>query len=62
MGFVGRPPKRLFTTEIKRKLKEWLVKRRRNPYPTRDEKQALAKETGLEYSQVGFILANKNKL
>jgi len=56
MGFVGRPPKRLFTPEIKRKLKEWLVKRRRNPYPTRDEKQALAKETGLEYSQVRKLL------
>ncbi|XP_059472758.1 uncharacterized protein LOC132195058 isoform X2 [Neocloeon triangulifer] len=58
MGFVGRPPKRLFTPEIKRKLKDWLVKRRRNPYPTREEKQALAKETGLEYSQICNWFAN----
>ncbi|XP_065345933.1 homeobox protein Mohawk [Cloeon dipterum] len=58
MGFVGRPPKRLFTPEIKRKLKDWLVKRRRNPYPTREEKQALARETGLEYSQICNWFAN----
>ena len=44
--------KRLFTPEIKRFLKEWLVRRRENPYPNRDEKKRLAVETGLTYIQV----------
>jgi hypothetical protein len=57
-GFVGRPPKRLFTADIKRKLKQWLVRRRRYPYPTRDEKRRLATDTGLEYSQVGVHSKN----
>lgn len=47
-----RPPKRLFTPEIKRYLKDWLVRRRDNPYPSRDEKKILAIETGLTYIQV----------
>lgn len=38
--------KRLFTPEIKRLLKDWLVRRRDNPYPSRDEKKILAQETG----------------
>ncbi|GBP96069.1 hypothetical protein EVAR_68467_1 [Eumeta japonica] len=46
-----RPPKRLFTPEIKRYLKDWLVRRRDNPYPNRDEKKFLAHDTGLTYIQ-----------
>jgi Homeobox KN domain len=38
--------KRLFTKEIKRQLKDWLVRRRDNPYPSREEKKTLAQETG----------------
>jgi Homeobox KN domain len=38
--------KRLFTPEIKRLLKDWLVRRRENPYPSREEKKILAVETG----------------
>lgn len=44
--------KRLFTPEIKRMLKDWLVRRRENPYPSRDEKKCLAINTGLTYIQV----------
>lgn len=47
-----KPPKRLFTPEIKRFLKDWLVRRRDNPYPNRDEKKSLAIQTGLTYIQV----------
>lgn len=47
-----RPPKRLFTPEIKRFLKDWLIRRRDNPYPNRDEKKMLAVQTGLTYIQV----------
>lgn len=47
-----RPQKRLFTPEIKRYLKDWLVRRRDNPYPNREEKKCLAHETGLTYIQV----------
>lgn len=48
-----RPQKRLFTPEIKRFLKGWLIRRRDNPYPNRDEKKLLAVHTGLTYIQVG---------
>lgn len=48
----SRPPKRLFTPEIKRHLKSWLIRRRENPYPSREEKLELAEETGLTYIQV----------
>lgn len=51
-GEIHRPVKRLFTPEIKRMLKDWLVRRRDNPYPSRDEKKALANKTGLTYIQV----------
>lgn len=47
-----RPQKRLFTPEIKRYLKDWLVRRRENPYPNREEKKYLSRETGLTYVQV----------
>lgn len=47
-----RPVKRLFTPEIKRMLKDWLVRRRENPYPSREEKKSLAIKTGLTYIQV----------
>lgn len=47
-----RPQKRLFTPEIKRYLKDWLVRRRDNPYPNREEKKHLSRETGLTYIQV----------
>lgn len=53
-----RPPKRLFTPEIKRFLKDWLVRRRDNPYPNRDEKKSLAIQTGLTYIQVCNWFAN----
>lgn len=33
-------------------LKDWLVRRRDNPYPSREEKKALAIKTGLTYIQV----------
>lgn len=33
-------------------LKDWLVRRRENPYPSREEKKALAIRTGLTYIQV----------
>lgn len=33
-------------------LKDWLVRRRENPYPSREEKKSLAIKTGLTYIQV----------
>ncbi|KAM7351561.1 uncharacterized protein ACRADG_004355 isoform 2-T2 [Cochliomyia hominivorax] len=39
-------------------LKEWLVRRRENPYPSRDEKKRLAIETGLTYTQICNWFAN----
>lgn len=51
-GDLNRPIKRLFTPEIKRMLKDWLVRRRENPYPSREEKKSLAQKTGLTYIQV----------
>ncbi|XP_065164989.1 homeobox protein Mohawk isoform X2 [Atheta coriaria] len=57
-GVDRRPPKRLFTPEIKRFLKDWLVRRRDNPYPNRDEKKTLAVQTGLTYIQVCNWFAN----
>ncbi|KAF7281380.1 uncharacterized protein LOC143202905 [Rhynchophorus ferrugineus] len=57
-GEEKRPPKRLFTPEIKRFLKDWLVRRRDNPYPNRDEKKTLAVHTGLTYIQVCNWFAN----
>ncbi|RZC42886.1 homeobox protein Mohawk, partial [Asbolus verrucosus] len=57
-GEDKRPPKRLFTPEIKRFLKDWLVRRRENPYPNRDEKKNLAIQTGLTYIQVCNWFAN----
>nr|XP_014103206.2 iroquois-class homeodomain protein irx-3 isoform X2 [Bactrocera oleae]XP_036214568.1 iroquois-class homeodomain protein irx-3 isoform X2 [Bactrocera oleae] len=50
--------KRLFTPEIKRMLKDWLVRRRENPYPSRDEKKRLAIQTGLTYTQICNWFAN----
>ncbi|XP_066137807.1 uncharacterized protein [Euwallacea fornicatus] len=50
--------KRLFTPEIKRFLKDWLIRRRDNPYPNRDEKKMLAVQTGLTYIQVCNWFAN----
>ncbi|CAH0556870.1 unnamed protein product [Brassicogethes aeneus] len=57
-GEDKRPPKRLFTPEIKKYLKDWLVRRRENPYPNRDEKKMLAVQTGLTYIQVCNWFAN----
>uniref|UniRef100_A0AAR5PKG8 Homeobox domain-containing protein n=1 Tax=Dendroctonus ponderosae TaxID=77166 RepID=A0AAR5PKG8_DENPD len=57
-GEERRPPKRLFTPEIKRFLKDWLIRRRDNPYPNRDEKKVLAVQTGLTYIQVCNWFAN----
>lgn len=57
-GEEKRPPKRLFTPEIKRYLKDWLVRRRDNPYPNREEKKTLAVQTGLTYIQVCNWFAN----
>ncbi|XP_041979788.1 homeobox protein Mohawk [Aricia agestis] len=53
-----RPQKRLFTPEIKRYLKDWLVRRRENPYPNREEKKQLSRETGLTYIQICNWFAN----
>ncbi|CAH0725966.1 unnamed protein product, partial [Brenthis ino] len=53
-----RPQKRLFTPEIKRYLKDWLVRRRDNPYPNREEKKHLSRETGLTYIQICNWFAN----
>ncbi|XP_045520792.1 homeobox protein Mohawk [Pieris brassicae] len=53
-----RPQKRLFTPEIKRYLKDWLVRRRENPYPNREEKKILSRETGLTYIQICNWFAN----
>lgn len=39
-------------------LKEWLVRRRDNPYPSREEKKALAIEAGLTYTQICNWFAN----
>uniref|UniRef100_A0A182NP26 Homeobox domain-containing protein n=1 Tax=Anopheles dirus TaxID=7168 RepID=A0A182NP26_9DIPT len=57
-GDSHRPVKRLFTPEIKRMLKDWLVRRRENPYPNREEKKLLAVETGLTYTQICNWFAN----
>ncbi|XP_053691730.1 GATA zinc finger domain-containing protein 14 [Sabethes cyaneus] len=57
-GDTHRPIKRLFTPEIKRMLKDWLVRRRDNPYPNREEKKQLANETGLTYTQICNWFAN----
>jgi len=57
-GDSDRPVKRLFTPEIKKLLKDWLIRRRENPYPSRDEKKALAVETGLTYTQICNWFAN----
>ncbi|KAL1124284.1 hypothetical protein AAG570_002053, partial [Ranatra chinensis] len=50
--------KRLFTPQIKRFLKGWLVRRRNNPYPNRTEKKELAFKTGLTYIQICNWFAN----
>lgn len=55
---VDRMQKRLFTPEIKRMLKDWLVRRRDNPYPSRDEKKSLAIGSGLTYIQICNWFAN----
>lgn len=39
-------------------LKDWLVRRRENPYPSRDEKKRLSIETGLTYTQICNWFAN----
>ncbi|KAM8717054.1 hypothetical protein ACLKA7_003859 [Drosophila subpalustris] len=53
-----RAAKRLFTPDIKRMLKDWLIRRRENPYPSREEKKLLAGETGLTYTQICNWFAN----
>ncbi|XP_026468991.1 homeobox protein Mohawk-like [Ctenocephalides felis] len=50
--------KRLFTPEIKKFLKDWLVRRRDNPYPNREEKKEMAFKTGLTYIQICNWFAN----
>lgn len=52
----SRADKRLFTPEIKRHLKSWLIRRRENPYPNREEKKELAVQTGLTYIQVSYFM------
>ncbi|KAH8237779.1 hypothetical protein KR032_000065 [Drosophila birchii] len=53
-----RAAKRLFTPDIKRMLKDWLIRRRENPYPSREEKKQLAGDTGLTYTQICNWFAN----
>ncbi|EDW75543.1 uncharacterized protein Dwil_GK23761 [Drosophila willistoni] len=55
---TGRMAKRLFTPDIKSMLKDWLIRRRDNPYPSREEKKQLAGETGLTYTQICNWFAN----
>ncbi|EDW64052.1 homeobox protein Mohawk isoform X2 [Drosophila virilis] len=55
---LTRATKRLFTPDIKRMLKDWLIRRRENPYPSREEKKQLAGETGLTYTQICNWFAN----
>uniref|UniRef100_A0A1B0GLW9 Homeobox domain-containing protein n=2 Tax=Phlebotomus papatasi TaxID=29031 RepID=A0A1B0GLW9_PHLPP len=57
-GDIHRPVKRLFTPEIKRLLKDWLIRRRDNPYPTRQEKTEISIQTGLTYTQICNWFAN----
>lgn len=58
-GLSGhRHTKKLFTPDIKRSLKKWLVERRENPYPNRQEKKELADSTGLTYIQICNWFAN----
>ncbi|GAB0087286.1 uncharacterized protein DMENIID0001_015790 [Sergentomyia squamirostris] len=57
-GDIHRPVKRLFTPEIKRLLKDWLIRRRDNPYPTRQEKSEISMQTGLTYTQICNWFAN----
>ncbi|XP_059617843.1 homeobox protein Mohawk isoform X2 [Phlebotomus argentipes] len=57
-GDIHRPVKRLFTPEIKRLLKDWLIRRRDNPYPTRQEKTEISMQTGLTYTQICNWFAN----
>lgn len=57
-GFHNKLTKKLFTPDIKQKLKQWLVERRENPYPTRGEKKDLADSTGLTYTQICNWFAN----
>ncbi|KAG8231919.1 hypothetical protein J437_LFUL011388, partial [Ladona fulva] len=56
--FEDKPIKRLFTPEIKRFLKGWLVRRRENPYPSREEKKELSRQTALTYVQICNWFAN----
>lgn len=42
-------------------LKDWLVRRRDNPYPSREEKKALAIKTGLTYIQVSIGFFNRHQ-
>ncbi|KAH8353388.1 hypothetical protein KR084_010724 [Drosophila pseudotakahashii] len=58
MQLPTRATKRLFTPDIKRMLKDWLIRRRENPYPSREEKKLLAAETGLTYTQICNWFAN----
>lgn len=39
-------------------LKDWLIRRRENPYPSREEKKLLAQDTGLTYTQICNWFAN----
>ncbi|XP_016022891.2 homeobox protein Mohawk isoform X2 [Drosophila simulans] len=55
---ASRATKRLFTPDIKRMLKDWLIRRRENPYPSREEKKQLAAESGLTYTQICNWFAN----
>ncbi|XP_049857119.1 homeobox protein Mohawk [Schistocerca gregaria] len=57
-GAEQRLAKRLFTADIKQQLKRWLLRRRDNPYPSREEKRALALQTGLTYTQICNWFAN----
>lgn len=58
LGSQHKHSKKLFTPDIKRRLKQWLVERRQNPYPTRTEKKDLADATGLTYIQICNWFAN----
>lgn len=42
-------------------LKDWLNEHAENPYPTEDEKQTLASQTGLTVSQISNWMANTRR-
>lgn len=49
----GKKPRQNFTKEARTLLKQWLAVHMSHPYPTEDEKEALAEECNLSMEQLG---------